>query len=111
MQGHQLKYAEWYACRDYSIFLWPDEKITNTRLSHLCAAPIPRTFANDTAIAAATAEIWTKHYGVQIYYIENNQPFLVLDHRPALSLIKVLSKDRVGWIICKDWLSFEEVLG
>jgi hypothetical protein len=113
MQDCHLKYAEWYVCRDYFVFLWPDKEAA-TALDGVAVA------AARAAIAAEAAAYWARGFGKPVFYLEKNQPFLVLEG-PAfppespegtdLWLVKVLSKERVGWIIYQDWLPIEEALG
>jgi hypothetical protein len=96
---------QWYKTEDYFLLLFPDED-TASRAAAAAAAAAAATVvaaAAWTAAAVVAVEYWSNFFRKPVNYIDLNSPFMILELPQTIPQVKVLYKDKVGWINFYRW--------
>lgn len=95
----KLKVGKLYVCEEYYLMLYPDKK-SAAIAAEAGTAPVHARVAADIAY-------WTRKFGKPVLYAELNMPLLILNVKEKY--YEVLTGNKKGWIIFKDWLKIKEL--
>ena len=90
-----IKPNHFYKCKDYHLLVYPSREKAATHHGR----------------AAGMAEYLSEELNCKVGYTEKGSAFLVLENENKNNeYIKVLAKDKLGWINYREWTNCEEVI-
>lgn len=96
-----LEVGKLYKIKDLFLLLYPDYRT--------CGEPgiVASGAAHRRIDIEVEREYWSNRLKKPISYIEPGANCLVLERMEGF--VQILAEEKVGWIICKKWMTFVEI--
>ena len=97
-----LEVGKLYVCEKYHLLFYPDPDTASA--AERTSKPPIRGGGNP----AIFADFLSNRFGKPVLFLDKNIPLLFLNSKK--NFYEVLTGDKKGWIIFKDWLNIKEIV-